>query len=62
MIKRFLSETWGHRFPSDSAFGEGNAANRFVEILESDALWALPKQKQFFDGEATLSPFPQLAS
>ncbi|MEC8192764.1 MAG: UDP-N-acetylglucosamine 2-epimerase [Myxococcota bacterium] len=62
VIKRFLSETWGHRFPSDSAFGEGNAANRFVEILESDALWALPKQKQFFDGEATLSPLPQLAS
>lgn len=61
-IKRFLKEAWGHRFTPDTAFGAGNAAQRFVEILESEALWALPKQKQFFDGEEQLHPFPQMAS
>ena len=62
VIQRFLRDTWGHRFPSDPAFGSGNAAKRFVEILESDALWALPKQKKFFDSEGALNPLPQLAS
>ena len=61
-IRRFLKDTWGHQFTSDKAFGAGNAAQRFVEILDADALWTLPKQKQFFDGEAVWSPFPQLAS
>jgi UDP-N-acetylglucosamine 2-epimerase (hydrolysing) len=61
-IKRFLKDTWGHRFKADTAFGAGNAALRFVQLLEADALWALPKQKQFFDGEAAQHPFPQLAS
>jgi len=61
-IKRFLKDTWGHRFQADTAFGAGNAAQRFLDILAQDALWNLPKQKQFFDGEEQLHPFPQLAS
>lgn len=61
-IKRFLKDAWGHRFKRDTAFGAGDAAKRFVEILESDALWALPKQKKFFDGEGVIHPMPQLAS
>ena len=61
-IKRFLKDSWGHRFKRDTAFGAGDAAKRFVEILESDALWELPKQKQFFDGEGVIHPLPQLAS
>jgi len=61
-IQRFLQDTWGHRFTPDTAFGAGNAAQRFVEILESESLWALSKQKQFFDGEEHQHPFPQLAS
>ncbi len=62
VIKRFLKDTWGHRFKRDTAFGAGDAAKRFVEILESNDLWALPKQKKFFDGEDAAQPFPQLAS
>ena len=58
-IERFLKDTWGHRFKRDTAFGAGDAAKRFVEILESDALWALPKQKQFFDGEGVTHPLPR---
>ncbi len=61
-IKRFLQETWGHRFKRDTAFGAGKAAQRFLEIVESEDLWALPKQKRFFDGDEVVHPVPQLVS
>jgi UDP-N-acetylglucosamine 2-epimerase (hydrolysing) len=36
--------------PSSQAFGDGLAAQRFLEALRSDAFWATPRQKRFRDG------------
>jgi UDP-N-acetylglucosamine 2-epimerase (hydrolysing) len=61
-IRHFLDKNWGQRFSPDTAFGAGSAAERFVEILNGEALWALPKQKQFFDGEPASQAASQVAS
>jgi UDP-N-acetylglucosamine 2-epimerase (hydrolysing) len=44
---RFLAEQWGRRHPSDNAFGAGDAAQRFIDILLQDAYWKRPVQKVF---------------
>lgn len=49
-INAFLKTEWGTKPPRDDAFGEGNAAGRFVEILQSDAFWQTSLQKRFRDG------------
>ena len=46
-IARFLNECWGRRLPMDAAFGGGDAALRFVRVLQSAAFWAQPAQKVF---------------
>ncbi|WP_194096024.1 UDP-N-acetylglucosamine 2-epimerase [Marivivens aquimaris] len=48
-IGGFLSDVWGKRFPRHDAFGEGRAADRFVEILNDPDFWALDMQKAFAD-------------
>jgi UDP-N-acetylglucosamine 2-epimerase (hydrolysing) len=37
------------RFAPSLHFGEGDSADRFMDILHDDALWRTPKQKQFHD-------------
>lgn len=48
-ILAFLAEEWGQRYASDTAFGEGRAADRFVAILRDPAFWARGMQKEFRD-------------
>lgn len=48
-ILAFLQENWGKRYPSHRAFGKGQAAAQFVEILKSEAFWASGLQKVFHD-------------
>jgi len=46
-IDRFLAERWGLRLPMDDSFGAGDAAARFVDILQSPTYWSRPAQKVF---------------
>lgn len=48
-ILDFLTTEWGRRFPPDTAFGEGRAADRFVAILNDESFWARGFQKAFRD-------------
>lgn len=48
-ILGFLTTEWGRRFPPDTAFGEGRAADRFVAILNDESFWARGFQKAFRD-------------
>ncbi len=46
-IDAFLRERWGRRLAPDPAFGQGDAAQRFVDILREPAFWTQPLQKRF---------------
>jgi UDP-N-acetylglucosamine 2-epimerase (hydrolysing) len=46
-IQYFLNTAWGKRYPSDPAFGNGNAAQKFVDILSTREFWERPLQKAF---------------
>ncbi|MDQ2090467.1 UDP-N-acetylglucosamine 2-epimerase [Marimonas arenosa] len=48
-IAAFLRDEWGKRHPRDAAFGEGNAAERFVEVLADSTFWSRSLQKEFHD-------------
>lgn len=48
-IDAFLRDEWGKRYPRDTAFGEGRAADRFVEVLSDASFWSTPLQKRFRD-------------
>ncbi|MEM6465729.1 MAG: UDP-N-acetylglucosamine 2-epimerase [Pseudomonadota bacterium] len=48
-IAAFLDQSWGKRFPRHTAFGAGNAAARFAELLRDPAFWDTPLQKHFDD-------------
>jgi UDP-N-acetylglucosamine 2-epimerase (hydrolysing) len=48
-IGAFLTEEWGRSYPRHTAFGEGRAADRFVEVLQDPAFWEAPLQKAFRD-------------
>ena len=50
-IERFLNEEWGKRYETHSAFGEGNARERFQQVLMEDAFWNRPLQKRFCDND-----------
>lgn len=50
-IDRFLAREWGRSHPRHTGFGEGRAADRFVETLENPAFWDAPLQKKFTDLE-----------
>lgn len=49
VIDKFLAQTWGKRLDSDTEFGAGQSAERFVEILKTDTFWSRPLQKEFRD-------------
>ena len=49
IIDGFLAQTWGKRFDPDTGFGAGCSAERFVEVLNDDAFWSRPLQKEFND-------------
>jgi len=48
-IERFLDANWGRRYPPDHAFGVGNAAQRFCELLDTTSFWDQPLQKYFVE-------------
>lgn len=50
LIGSFLESSWGERFPRNPMFGKGNAADKFLELLDSEELWSKPLQKSFNDG------------
>ena len=48
-IAAFLAGEWGKRYPRDTGFGTGRAADRFVAVLKDPAFWAQSLQKEFRD-------------
>lgn len=48
-IARFLSEAWGRRYERSQGFGNGNAAQRFIELLSQPVFWSQPLQKYFVE-------------
>ncbi len=48
-IAAFLNTQWGRTQASHTAFGEGRAADRFVQVLRDPAFWSRGLQKQFKD-------------
>ncbi|MBU2994678.1 UDP-N-acetylglucosamine 2-epimerase [Octadecabacter sp. 1_MG-2023] len=48
-ISAFLTEEWGKRYERHNAFGQGDAAKRFADIVSDDALWQGNLQKRFHD-------------
>ncbi|MDZ4136065.1 MAG: UDP-N-acetylglucosamine 2-epimerase, partial [Paracoccaceae bacterium] len=48
-IAAFLRDHWGRTGPSDTGFGEGRAADRFVAVLRNPDFWARGLQKEFSD-------------
>lgn len=48
-IEKFLRDEWGRRYERDNAFGSGNAALLFADILDTREFWAAPMQKNFND-------------
>ena len=48
-IDRFMSEAWGKRFPRSQRFGTGQAAQQFVQLLDSPEFWMRPLQKYFVE-------------
>ena len=49
VIDSFLSDTWGKRLASDTGFGAGKSAMRFIEVLNDPAFWSRSLQKEFRD-------------
>jgi len=48
-IANFLQVQWGQRYAQHPGFGEGRAADRFVQVLADPAFWARGLQKTFHD-------------
>ncbi len=48
-IADFLQTNWHRRYPQQTEFGQGDATEKFIDILESDAFWQRPMQKSFND-------------
>lgn len=49
LIAAFLAGEWGQRHTRHTGFGEGRAADRFVETLADPDFWSQPLQKAFQD-------------
>lgn len=49
MIEAFLAKEWGRRHPPHKGFGEGRAADRFVDTLRQEKFWSRGLQKAFQD-------------
>lgn len=50
-IGQFITGQWGHRHAPHTGFGEGRAADRFVEVLADPKFWTQDLQKAFNDHE-----------
>lgn len=48
-LEQALVQQWGRRFTPDQTFGDGGAAQRFVQIVSADGFWTRPLQKTFFE-------------
>ena len=48
-ILNFLKNEWGKRYPKCKEFGQGSAAEKFVQLLHSDTFWQTDLQKTFVD-------------
>jgi UDP-N-acetylglucosamine 2-epimerase (hydrolysing) len=48
-IAAFLRDEWGKSYTKDAQFGQGSAADQFVDILKSDEFWTRSFQKVFQD-------------
>jgi UDP-N-acetylglucosamine 2-epimerase (hydrolysing) len=48
-IAHFLQSQWGRRYEPDRGFGEGSAADRFVDVLSDPSFWERGLQKTFHD-------------
>lgn len=48
-IAGFLAREWGKRYPRDTAFGAGRAAEKFIETLNAPKFWDTALQKTFAD-------------
>jgi UDP-N-acetylglucosamine 2-epimerase (hydrolysing) len=48
-VSEFLRNAWAQRCEASTDFGGGDAARRFVEILQSKDYWTLPDQKVFIE-------------
>ena len=48
-IAKALDSHWGKRFPRHEAFGQGRAAQAFVDIVNCPAFWQGGLQKRFHD-------------
>ncbi|WP_209425637.1 UDP-N-acetylglucosamine 2-epimerase [Pararhodobacter sp. SW119] len=48
-IADFLEREWGRRHAGDKGFGEGRAADRFVQVLADPGFWSRGLQKVFHD-------------
>ncbi|PZO10684.1 MAG: UDP-N-acetylglucosamine 2-epimerase (hydrolyzing) [Burkholderiales bacterium] len=46
-IDTFLSQAWGRHLGSNSTFGAGDAASRFIDVLCTETFWQHPLQKVF---------------
>ena len=45
----FLATEWGKPYPGHTAFGEGRAADRFIDALQDPEFWRSSLQKMFSD-------------
>jgi UDP-N-acetylglucosamine 2-epimerase (hydrolysing) len=50
-ISNFIAANWGKRFAPHTAFGEGRAADRFVDVISDNNFWDRGLQKEFRDSE-----------
>jgi hypothetical protein len=48
-ILQFIETNWHKRFARGAEFGDGNATEHFITLLNSDAFWQRSMQKQFHD-------------
>lgn len=48
-IEQVLAREWGKRYPRHEAFGQGNAAARFAQIVSDAGFWQGSLQKRFND-------------
>lgn len=46
-LKILINENWGKKVNSDSSFGEGLAADKFLEVISNPNFWNIRMQKEF---------------
>ena len=49
IISSFINLKWGSRYKPSLEFGDGNAAKRFINIINKKSFWKHSKQKNFYD-------------